>query len=111
MLIFLWIANALALLATAWLIPGIEVDNFMTALFAAVVLGFLNAFLRPLITLLTLPVNILTLGLFSWVISALVLWLTSVIVPGFEVMGIIPALVGGIVLAFFASLLHSLVRR
>lgn len=110
-LLFLLVANALALIGTAYLVPGIRVDSFTTALLTSVVLGLLNTFLRPIITVLTLPVNVLTLGLFSWVISAAVLWLAGQVVPGFVVEGFIAALVGGIVLAFFASLLHSLVKR
>ncbi|MAG60072.1 hypothetical protein CMO96_04765 [Candidatus Woesebacteria bacterium] len=111
MLIFILIANALALFATAWLIPGIDVADFPTALIAAAVLGLLNTFLRPLLSLLALPVTVVTLGLFSWIISAVVLWLTSLIVPGFVVDGFLQALVGGVVLAFIAALLHSLVKR
>lgn len=111
MLLFIWVANALALLATAWLIPGIEVADFMAALLAALVLGLLNTFLRPLLEFLALPINLLTLGLFSWVISALILLLTGRIVSGFTVEGFLPALVGGIVLAFIASLLQSMVRK
>lgn len=110
-IIFLLVANALALLGTAYFVPGIEVINFTTALFAALVLGLLNTFLRPFLLVLTLPVNLITFGLFSWIISAGVLWLTARVVPGFEVNGFMPALVGGVVLAFFASLLHTVVKR
>lgn len=110
-LLFILIANALALLGTAYFVPGIRVSDFVTALLAAAVLGVLNTFLRPILTILTLPINLLTFGLFSWLISALVLWLTGIIVPGFEVEGWLSAVVGGVVLAFIASLLQSLVRR
>lgn len=111
MLIFVWIANALALLATAWLIPGIEVADFMAALLAAAVLGLLNTFIRPILEFLALPATLLTFGLFSWVISALILLLAGRLVSGFTVEGFLPALVGGVVLAFIASLLQSLVKR
>lgn len=110
-LVFSIVANALALLGTAYLVPGIMVQNFMDAFIAAIVLGLLNTFLRPFLEILSLPVTIITFGLFSWVISALVLWITSLLVPGFEVAGFIPALVGGIVVAFFASLIQSLLKR
>lgn len=110
-LIFILVANALALLGTAYLVPGIHIDTFMTALLAALVLGLLNTFVKPFLLFLTLPVNILTLGLFSWVVSAAVLWLGSYFVRGFTVDNFLSALVGGILLAFISSLLHSLVRR
>lgn len=111
MLIFLWVANALALLVTDFLLEGIRVGDFVTALFAAAVIGLLNTFLRPFLEFLALPINLLTFGLFSWVISALILILSSRFVPGFEVDGFIWALVGGILLSFIASLLQALVKR
>lgn len=110
-LIFVLIANALALFLTARIVPGIHIDTFITALVAALVLALLNTFVKPFLLFLTLPANILTLGLFSWVVSAAVLWLGSIFVTGFAVDGFIPALVGGILLAFISSLLHSMVRR
>lgn len=109
--VFTLVANALAILATSYIVPGIRVNDFIAALLAAVVLGLLNTFLRPILELLALPVTVLTFGLFSWVVSALVLWLTGYFVPGFSVEGFLPALVGGIVIAFVASLLGSLVKR
>ena len=110
-IVFLLVANALALLATAYLVPGIQVGSFFSALLAALVLGLFNTFLRPILSFLALPANILTLGLFSWAISAFILWLTGKVVPGFEVSGFLPALVGGIVIAFVASFLQSLVKK
>ncbi len=108
-IIFSILANALALLATAYLVPGIHIDNFFpTAIVVALVLGLLNAFLKPILVLFTLPVNLITFGLFSWIISAFLLWLAGNIVPGFEVQSFISALIGGVVLSFVASLLHSL---
>lgn len=103
--------NTLALLATAMIVPGFRVADFWSAIWAAIALGLLNTFLRPLLILFTLPANILTLGLFSWVISAVVIWLASLIVPGFDIDGFLPALVGGIIAAFTASLLNSLFKR
>lgn len=100
--------NTVALLATAWLVPGIKISSFLAAVMAAFVLGILNTFLRPILEFLALPANFLTFGLFSWIISAFVLWLASIVVPGFVVEGFLSALVGGVVLAFIASLLQSL---
>ncbi|MEK7521578.1 MAG: phage holin family protein [Patescibacteria group bacterium] len=110
-LVFILIANALAILATAYLIPGIEVSNFMTAVLAALVLGLFNVFLRPILSFLALPANLLTLGLFSWVISAFLLWLTGRVVGGFDVNGFLPALIGGVVIAFVSTFLQSLVKK
>lgn len=106
-LVFILVANALALLATAYIVPGFHVTNVTTALLASLVLGILNLFLRPILTVLSLPVNVLTLGLFSWVVSALLILLTSFLVPGFKVDGFLAALVGGVLLAFVSSILQS----
>lgn len=79
------IINTLAVLITAYILPGIHISGFWTALFTAIVLGIVNAILRPIIFILTLPINILTLGLFSFVIMGLMVYLVSAIVPGFKV--------------------------
>lgn len=110
-LVFSLVANALALLLTAYLVPGFHVASFTDALIAAAVLGVFNTILRPILSLLSLPITILTLGLFSWVISAIIILLVSAIVPGFKVDGFLSALIGGILLAFVSSLFQSLVRN
>ncbi len=79
------IINTIAVLLTAYILPGIHVAGFWTAVFVAIVLGIVNAVLRPIIFILTLPINILTLGLFSFVIMGLLVYLVSAIVPGFKV--------------------------
>ena len=79
------IINTIAVLITAYILPGIHVAGFWTAVFVAIVLGIVNAILRPIIFILTLPINILTLGLFSFVIMGLLVYLVSAIVPGFVV--------------------------
>lgn len=93
-----WLIAAIAIGITSFVIPGVRVGVF-SALGAAVVLGFLNIFIKPLLIILTLPVNILTLGLFTIVINALLIMLAAAIVPGFEVKGFISALLFAIVLA------------
>jgi putative membrane protein len=95
-LIARWILNALALLLVAYLYPGVEVQTFMAAVIAALVLGLVNAIVRPVLVLLTLPVTVITLGLFLFVINALLFWLVAEIVPGFRVTGFVAALVGSI---------------
>ncbi len=97
-ILFRWIINALALLLVANIVPGFEVSTFYSALIAALVLGLVNALVRPLLFILTLPVTIVTLGLFTFVINALMLWLVSSIVKGFEISGFVPALLGALVL-------------
>ena len=79
------IINTIAVLVTTYILPGIHLKSFWTALVVAIVLGIVNAILRPIIFILTLPINILTLGLFSFVIMGLLVYLVSAIVPGFKV--------------------------
>ncbi|HXF78803.1 MAG TPA: phage holin family protein [Usitatibacter sp.] len=91
-----WLINALALLAVAYLDPGVQVASLGAALVAALVLGFVNMLVRPLVVILTLPVTILTLGLFLFVINALLFWLVAEVVHGFTVAGFGAALLGSI---------------
>ena len=97
-LILRWIVNALALMLTAFVVPGFGVTSLYTALIAALVLGLVNALVRPLLFLLTLPVTLLTLGLFTFVLNALMIWLVSTIVKGFTVEGFVPALLAALFL-------------
>lgn len=92
-----WLISAAAIFVTALILPGIRVGVF-SALITAIVLGLLNAFIKPIIVVLTLPVNILTLGLFTFVINALIVMLAGAIVPGFRVAGFGSALLFSIVL-------------
>ena len=91
-----WIVNAAALLLVAYLYPGVQVEGLGRALIAALVLGLVNAVIRPILVLLTLPVTVLTLGLFLFVINALLFWLVAEIVRGFTVTGFGAALVGSV---------------
>lgn len=91
-----WVVNAAALLLVAYLYPGVSVASFFAAMVAALILGLVNAVVRPILVLLTLPVTILTLGLFLFVINALLFWLVAEIVQGFQVTGFWGALVGSI---------------
>ncbi len=100
--------SSVAVFVTAYILPGVHVSNFGTAVVVAVVLGFINAFIRPLIFLLTLPINILTLGLFTLVIIAFLVLAVSAIVPGFHVDGFWWAMAFGLVLAVISAFLHSL---
>ena len=91
-----WIVNAAALLLVAYLYPGVHVTDFWAALIAAIVLGLVNAIIRPLLVILTLPVTLLTLGLFLFVINALLFWFVAEVVHGFTVTGFAAALIGSI---------------
>ena len=102
--------NAMALMATATLIDGISANGFSGAIIAALVLGTINAVIRPVLLLFTLPLNFLTLGLFTFVINALMLMLTSFFVSGFVVDGFFAALVGSVVLSVISAVLTWLVK-
>ena len=84
-LLLVWLINAVALMAVAYLLPGIEVSSFIVALVAALVLGLVNAVIRPLLILLTLPATLLTLGLFIFVINGLLFWFVGSFITGFVV--------------------------
>lgn len=110
-ILLVWLINALALIAVAYLLPSISVSSFTSALVAALVLGLVNAILRPVLVLLTLPVTVLTLGLFIFVINALLFWLVGSILDGFRVQGFWGALVGSILFSIVSWLLSAIVLR
>jgi putative membrane protein len=103
-----WIASALVIIIAAYLLPGVHVANFWTALLLAVVLGLLNIFIKPLLVLLTLPITILTMGLFLVVINALMILLASTIVPGFTIDGFWWALAFGLLISLINLITASL---
>ncbi len=105
-----WFLSALALYLVTRIVPGIKVDDFGSALIAVLVIGLVNALVKPLFIILTLPATILTLGLFLLVINALMLMLASSFSPGFRVEGFGTALVGSILFSIISSLLQSFVR-
>ncbi|MDD3014139.1 MAG: phage holin family protein [Candidatus Gastranaerophilales bacterium] len=97
---------ALSLLLVAWIVPGIRMSGFTAAIIAAFVIGIVNVLIRPVLLFITLPINILTLGLFTFIVNALLLWLVGAVVPGFQVMGFIPALLGSILLSILSVLIN-----
>ncbi len=105
-----WIVYALAILVAAYILPGVHVDSFWVALVTALVLGILNALLKPILIILTLPINILTLGLFTLVINALLILLASHIVNGFRVDGFWWALLFSIILSIISSFFSNAAR-
>lgn len=105
-----WIVSALVILVGAYVVPGVHVDGFVTALVAAVILGILNAIVKPILLVLTLPINILTLGLFTLVINAVVILLVTSFVPGFTVDGLGWAILYSIVISVISSFLLQVSR-
>lgn len=105
-----WVISGAAIIITAYLLPGVAVEGFLAALVTALILGLINAIIRPILILLTLPLNILTLGLFTLVINALLIMLAATIVPGFAVQGFWWALLFGIVLAIVNFALSPLLK-
>lgn len=104
-----WLFLTIAILAAAYLLGGIEVSGFFSALLAAALLGFLNAVFRPILLILTLPINVLTLGLFTFVINALLLMMASGVIGGFYVHGFWSALFGSLIISVVSSLLSSFI--
>jgi putative membrane protein len=100
--------TSLAVLFTAKILPGIAIDNYTTAILVAIVIALLNTFLKPLLVLLTIPVTIVTLGLFLFVINAFIIMITSELIKGFNVDGFWWALLFSIILAMVTSLLEAI---
>ncbi|HOF50561.1 MAG TPA: phage holin family protein [Candidatus Colwellbacteria bacterium] len=102
-----WVISAVAIIIAAYVLPGVNVDGFLAALVLAVVLGAINAFIKPIILFLTFPINIVTLGLFTLVINAGLVILASYIVPGFSVASFWWAMLFSIVLSFVTTVFSS----
>jgi len=99
------VLSALAVIISAYILPGVKVDNFLTAIVVAIVLGIINAIIKPILVILTLPINIVTLGLFTFVINGIVILLVSAIVPGFRVDGFVWAILFSLVLSIVNGVL------
>ncbi len=110
-LLLIWICNALALLAVAYLLPGIRVDGIESALIAALVLGLINTLIRPLLILLTLPATVLTLGLFILVINGLLFWFAGSVLRGFWVSGFWVGVMGALLYSILSSLFSLLIPK
>ena len=110
-LLLLWLINTVSLIAVAYLMPSIRVSTFVTALVAALVLGLVNTVIRPILVLLTLPVTLLTLGLFIFVLNGLLFWFVGSFVQGFEVQGFWAGVFGAIIYSLISWLLSALVLK
>lgn len=105
-----WLIMAAAILITAYLIPGVAISGFWAALWLALFLGVINVILKPILIVLTLPINILTLGLFTFVINALMILLASSVIKGFSVSGFWTALLFSVVLSIISYVLNVIFR-
>ena len=103
-----WVCFSGLIIFIAWIVPGISVENFLSAMLVCIVIGFINIFIKPIIQFISLPVTFLTLGLFSFVINALLLMLAGFITPGFEVEGFWAALFGSIILSLFSGIVDKI---
>jgi putative membrane protein len=110
-LILVWLINTVSLIAVAYLMPSVSVSSFASALVAALVLGLVNTVIRPILVLLTLPVTVLTLGLFILVINGLLFWFVGSFIEGFAVAGFWAGVFGAIVYSVISWLLSALVLR
>ena len=110
-LILRWLISAGTLLLISYYVPGIVVVSFYSALVAALVLGLINALIRPLLIILTLPINIVTLGVFTLVINALMFWLASSVVKGFFVFGFWSAFWGALIMCLVGWAVNSLFKN
>jgi len=106
-----WLILTFSIIATSYLIDGIQISGFLSAFSAAAILGILNAFFRPILLILTLPVNILSLGLFTFVINAIVLMMVSGVISGFEVSGFWSAMFGSLLISLVSWLLTSFISE
>jgi putative membrane protein len=105
------VLTALALLVVAQLVGGVHVGGFLSAMIAALILGLVNAFVRPVMILLTLPLTIVTLGLFLFVVNALMFWLAAALVPGFQISGFGAALLGSLLFTVLNLLIDRLAPK
>jgi len=110
-LVVVWLIHTVALLAVAYLMPSVRIESFGAALIAAALLGLANTVVRPILIILTLPVTVLTLGLFILVINGAIFLAIAHLVPGFQVAGLGSAIIGAIVYSLFSWLLAALVLR
>jgi putative membrane protein len=109
-LIFRLAINALALWVVAYLIPGVEFANIQALVVTAIVFGIVNTFIRPILQIIALPISLITFGVAAFLINVLLLWLVSIIVPGFEIANFLTAVIASIALALVSWFLHSLTK-
>ncbi len=110
-MLWVWAITAMGLAVIAHLGMGIQANSTVSIIVAALVLGLVNTFIRPILRLVAIPFTLVTFGLFGWIINGLMLWLVSRLVPGFHVAGFVAAVLGAVVLAAISGVMHWIVRR
>jgi putative membrane protein len=105
-----WLINALALLMAAYIVKGIEIRGASALFLASALLGILNTLIRPILIILTLPINIITLGLFTLVINGTMLWVVAALIKGFVIQGFWPAIIGALIISLVSWLVNWLIR-
>ena len=103
-----WFLYALALILTAWLIPGISVSSILSAMIACVIIALINTFIKPVLNLITLPINILTVGIFALVLNALLFMLAAWLTPGIEIDGFLSGLLGSVVFSICSAIISRI---
>ncbi len=106
-----WLIITAAILLASWLVPGIRVESVLTAIFAAAILGLINTFIKPVLIILTLPLNILTLGIFTFFLNAFLLKLVAYLIRGFEVKGFMAAFLGALIISIVSWLANQFIVR
>ncbi|HPD56998.1 MAG TPA: phage holin family protein [Smithellaceae bacterium] len=106
-----WLIITVAILLASWLVPGITVESVWRAIFAAAILGLINTFIKPVLIILTLPLNILTLGIFTFFLNAFLLQLVAYMISGFEVKGFLAAFLGALIISIVSWLANQFVVR
>lgn len=106
-----WLVITAAILLASWFVSGIRVDSLLTAIIAAGILGLINVFIRPVLIILTLPLSIITLGVFTFFINALLLKLVAYIIPGFEVEGFLAAFLGALIISVVSWLANFFIVK
>jgi len=106
-----WVLNSVALIGLTYYLPGISVSGFGRALLVVLVLGLVNALIRPVVLFFTLPINILTLGLFTFVINALMFWLVGWLIEGFYVAGFVPAFLGALCMMIAGWIINIILNK
>ena len=110
-LLLVWLLNAIALIGVAYILPGVVINNFITALLAAFILGLVNTILRPILVLLTLPVTVLSLGLFLFIINGILFGVVAYLLPGFQVHGFGTAILGALLYSVISWTLSLLLPK
>ncbi|MEX0361774.1 phage holin family protein [Flagellimonas sp.] len=110
-LIIRLLLNALAVIILSYVLPGVDVDTYQTAIIVALVISVLNILVKPILIILTLPITILTLGLFLLIINAIIILTAAHFISGFQVSGVLWAIIFSLLLSFLQSILHSLLKE